>query len=154
MLASQEPRVSRWSGVLLTFCGALIIAGCSTAASPSQSASAQRKMLLYLTAAPASRTPSPSAVGYTDWGYEINGFNVTAAFLIYEPGYLGSFAMASSCASTPNATATAKFTPNAEGPGAILQVTSGTVLTSTTCTFMVRDDSGQKVTLSAGYAGG
>lgn len=144
---------------LLATCAFVGLGGCSshamTAGSPGSSSVhlSQGRLLLYLGGVSPSRTPPPGATGYTDWGFQVNGFNRTTSFIIYEGRYQGAFTVSSSCPSTPDAVATAAFSPDAMGPGAILVVKSGRVYSRTTCVFNIGDTFGQKIHLSVGYPG-
>jgi hypothetical protein len=145
--------------ILFMTCAFISLEGCSsqapTAASPGSAPSrlTEGKLLLYLSGASPSRVPPPGGVGYTDWGFQVNGFNRTTPFIIYESGYQGAFSVSSSCPSTSDAVATARFSPDAMGPGAILAVTSGAIYSKTTCTFAIGDIFGQIIHLRVGYPG-
>ena len=131
--------------IVLTVYVVVGLGGCASQATPTGSTGPvasrlkEGTLLLYLSGPSPSRTPPQGAVGYTNWGFQLNGFNRTTSFIIYEAGYQGAFSVSSSCPSTPDAVAAATFSPDAMGPGAILVVTSGRVYSTTTCIFSISD---------------
>lgn len=160
-----SPRV--WVCGVLT---ASLLAGCgggALAPSPSVNPPGSPQLLIYAGHAP-QQVPGgagSSAVSLTLSNNPVPGVGDPlpsgAQYLVYEPGYSGTYAITSSC--NPAAVAKTSFeteiTPQnpgysfkpsttGNGPGAILDVSSSGIFGPQTCTFTVSDTAGRSAAIT------